>query len=128
MATTKPAKKRPAKKTAPKRAAKKTTKAKSAKKVNPIPSRYSSVIPSFGVADCAGAVEFLVTVFGAKVLDRYDDPTGAVMHCELRIGDTTLMCGDAKSGAPVHPLHASIYVKDCDAIVAKAVAKGATIN
>ena len=99
-------------------------KAVAKKKVQPIPSQYSSVIPSFRVARCGQAVEFLQQLFGAKVKDRYEGPNGEVVHAELRIGDTTVMCGEAQ-GADVKTLAASVYVKDCDGTFEKAVSLGA---
>lgn len=112
-----------------KKAVKRSTKSKrSVKKVQPIPARYSNVIPVFAVQDCAGCVAFLQEVLGAKVKERYDGPGGVVMHCELRIGDTTIMCGDTASGATPHTLSACIYVKDCDGVVAKAVSRGAKVD
>jgi PhnB protein len=117
------------KKKAAKRSAKANTKAKkSSKKVQPIPARYSSVIPIFAVQDCAGAVAFMQEVLGAKVKERYDGPGGVVMHCELRVGDTSIMCGDTASGTPAQALRACLYVKDCDAVIAKALARGASID
>jgi PhnB protein len=67
-------------------------------------------------------------VLGAKVKERYDGPDGKVAHCELRIGDTSLMCGEAHPGMNVQPLRACIYVKDCDAVIAKALSRGATVD
>ncbi len=111
-----------------KTAAKKKTVRKTAKKkVQPVPARYSSVIPSFRVKNCKGAIEFLQKVFGAKVTDRYDGSHGEVFHAELRIGNTTLMCGDGQEG-DIQTLGACLYVKNCDAVFAKAVSLGAGVK
>jgi PhnB protein len=108
-------------------AKKKAKKKAKTKKVQPIPSNYSNVIPCFRVANCARAIDFITSVFGAKIRDRYDGPNGEVFHCEMQLGDTTLMCGEAQPG-DAQTLAASIYVKDCDAVFNKAVGLGARVK
>lgn len=114
------------KKTVVKKAARKVAK-KVAKKVQAVPARYSSVIPGFRVQKAAGAVDFLQKVFGAKVLDRYDGPNGELFHAELKIGNTTLMCGDGQAN-DTQTLAASLYVKNVDQVFAKAVSLGAQVK
>jgi PhnB protein len=83
---------------------------------------------AFRVPGCAGAIEFVQKAFDAKVRDRYDGPGGVVYHAELRIGDSTVMCGDPQPGSiETFPLLAMIYVKDSDAVFARAVSLGATV-
>ncbi len=124
----KAAKKRSAGKAAKAKApTKKSAKKPLKRKVEPIPSRYSRLIPSFRVPGCAAAVDFLVSVFGAKVTERYDGPNGELFHCELRVGDVTVMCGDGMPGDS-QTLAACIYVKDCDAVFQKAVGLGAQVK
>jgi PhnB protein len=98
---------------------------KVAKKVQPIPARYSSVIPSFRVKNAAGAVEFMQKLFGAKVIDRYDGPNGELMHAEVKIGNVVLMCADGM-GQAEQTLASCVYVKNVDQVVQKALALGAT--
>lgn len=95
------------------------------KRVEAIPSRYSSVIPQFRVADASGCVAFLQQAFGAKVIDRHDGPGGVLVHAELKIGNVVLMCGDTH-GAEAQTLSASMYVKNVDQVFAKAISLGAT--
>lgn len=55
------------------------------------------------------------------------------MHCEVRIGDSTLMFADQfpEFGAPAfvegnYPIHFHVYVPDVDAVWEKAIAAGCT--
>ena len=101
--------------------------------VPPIPAGYRSVTPYLCVDGAARAIEFYVKVFGAKELSRMPGPDGKVMHAELRFGDRVFVLGDEapEMGAPspqtlggsaVSLMH---YVKDVDAVFARAVAAGA---
>jgi PhnB protein len=71
-------------------------------------------------------VDWLTSTFGMKIKDVYRMPDGGIAHCELRFGDSLIMCGEAQ-GAP-RTLAAMFYVKDCDALFAKAVAAGAKVT
>lgn len=104
------------------------------KKVEAVPSAYGSVTPMLAIRDCARAIEFYRTVFGARELARMPGPDGRLMHAEIEIGDTIVMLGEeapeqgapspqALGGSAVELVH---YVQDCDAVFARALAAGAT--
>src|SRR5262245_59172372 len=120
-------KKKAARPKRPTRAPKQTK--KPAKKVKPIPDGYHVVTAAFRTAGCARAIDFLKQALGARVRDRYDAPDGTVMHAELQIGDSVVMCGDAGTPGPFgpFPLFAMIYVKDVDRVFKKAVDAGAVV-
>ena len=42
--------------------------------------------PRLVVRDARKAIDFYVTALGAEELDRYTEPSGNVVHCELRLG------------------------------------------
>lgn len=106
----------------------KPIKKKVSRKVKPIPAGAHVVTAAFRVPGCGKAIDFVAAAFGAKVRDRYDGPGGVVYHAEMRIGDTTIMCGDPQPGsAETFPLLAMIYVKDSDEVFARALALGATV-
>lgn len=111
--------------------AKKATKrrtTKASRKAKPIPDGYHVVTAGFRVPGCGRAIEFLEKAFDAKVRARYDGPGGIVLHAEIRIGDSVIMCGDPQPAyAEKFPLIAMLYVKDSDAIYARAVRLGATV-
>ncbi|TXC65452.1 VOC family protein [Piscinibacter aquaticus] len=87
------------------------------------------------VRDSAAAIRFYVKAFGASERFRLVEPSGRIGHAELQLGPAVLMLsdafpewglsappGDSDIGASVH-----LHVDDCDAVVAAAVAAGATL-
>ncbi len=115
----------PAKKAAPKK-----------KKVQPIPAGYNSVTPYLSIRGAAEAIEFYKKAFGAKEIMRMPGPDGKLGHAEIKIGDSRVMLSDeyeamaflspqSRGGTTVH-IH--LYVKDVDAMVARAIAAGAKVN
>jgi PhnB protein len=86
--------------------------------------------------DTARAIDFYTRVFAATETMRLAEPSGKIGHAELTIEGATLMLADEYpehgargprtiGGSPVH-LH--LYVADVDAVVARAVAAGATVR
>jgi PhnB protein len=60
----------------------------------PIPDACRTAIPYLIVNGASRAIDFYQAAFGATELVRLADPTGKVMHAEIRIGDATLMLAD----------------------------------
>ena len=88
------------------------------------------------VADTARAIEFYAKVFDARETMRLTEPSGRIGHAEVDFGGTTLMISDEfpecgivgprqDAGVPV-TLHA--HVDDADAVIARALALGATLE
>jgi len=137
---------RPRKKAATKAAAKAARKpARSAarkasrpKRAQAVPAAYGSLTPHLIVSPAADAVAFYVKAFGAKPGLRMDGPGGLIMHGELKIGDSILMLADEQPPMGPGPARKTpknlggttsgvmLYVKDVDAVYARAVAEGAT--
>ncbi|QPF74728.1 VOC family protein [Roseateles sp. DAIF2] len=97
-----------------------------------IPEAYRVATPYLIVSDAARAIEFYQRAFGATEFVRLADPSGKVMHAELRIGASPVMLADefpdmgyrspqTLGGSPVSLL---LYVEDVDAVFAQAVAAG----
>lgn len=123
----KKAKRAPARKSAPAR------KAARPKRIPPIPPQYGSITPSLVIRGAGEAIEFYKKAFGAKELARMPGPGGAVMHAEIKIGDSILMLSDefpawgAKGPQTLggSPITVMLYVKDCDQVFRQAVEAGA---
>lgn len=98
------------------------------------PPGFHSVTPSLTIRGAAEAIAFYQRAFGATEVMRLAAPDGKVMHAEIRIGDSIIMLSDeypdwgclspqAIGGSPSMLM---LYVADCDALFAQAVAAGAT--
>ncbi len=99
----------------------------------PIPDGYHSLTPYLIIRDCAKAIDFYKQVFGATEVARMPGPGGAIMHAELRIGDSALMLRDENIAwgdfSPQHlngsPAQVFVYDPAVDAVYARALAAGA---
>ena len=92
------------------------------------PFGHHTVTPGLVVPGAAKAISFLEKTFGAKIIDRYDGPDGSVMHAELLIRDSVIMCGEPMMGWTAMPAALSIYVdseQEVEALYRKALEHGA---
>lgn len=102
--------------------------------VKAIPDGVHAVTPHIVCAGAADAIAFYKRAFDAVELSRFPSPTGeGLMHASIRIGNSMVMLADenrswnslgpkALGGTPVT---LQLYVEDCDAVFAQAVAAGA---
>jgi uncharacterized glyoxalase superfamily protein PhnB len=100
------------------------------------PAGYHTVTPAIIVRGADRAIEFYREAFGAEEVTRMAGPDGAVMHAEIRIGDSIVMLGDESpqfgtlspfsTNGTSGSLH--IYVDDADAAFARALRAGATVR
>ena len=51
--------------------------------VNPIPEGYTSLTPFLVIDGAAEAIEFYVSVFGAKLVEKMAGSNGLIAHAEL---------------------------------------------
>lgn len=91
----------------------------------PAPAREAlgSVLPFVHLERARAYIAFLKAAFGAEELEVFEQG-GRVMHASVRIGDAVLEMGEAH--AATMPSRFFLYVEDCDAWYARAVAAGAT--
>ncbi len=94
--------------------------------VNYLPEGYQNVIPYLVVSGAERLIEFLKQTFGAEERERFLRPDGAIMHAEVKIGDSVIMLGEANEQWPARPTSLYLYVPDTDAAYQRALAAGAT--
>ena len=100
-----------------------------------IPKGYNTITPYLVIKGAAKAIEYYKSVFGATVVVRMDGPDGKVGHAELQIGDSRVMLADenpqmgnrSAESIGASPVSLYVYIPDCDAVVAKAIAGGAKV-
>ena len=63
--------------------------------VKPIPEGYHVVTPYLVLEGVAKVIDFLKQAFDAQETFRIPTPDGTVMHAEVKIGDSTIMMGEA---------------------------------
>src|SRR5437764_13827472 len=107
-------------------------------KPDPIPDSYRRVTPCLTVHGAGKALEFYAEVFGATERMRFPGPGGTIAHAEIQIGDAVVIVEDEDlqrgtsappaGGVPGTPVFQFVYVEDVDAVVARAVALGATMR
>jgi uncharacterized glyoxalase superfamily protein PhnB len=89
------------------------------------PEGYHTITPQTVVEDARATLDFVEKVFGAKLLDVYEE-NGRIRHSEVEIGDSRLMVASTNEEFGIFPMMVSIYVDDVDATYAAAVDHGAT--
>jgi len=98
--------------------------------VDPVPKGFTTLTTYLVAQDADALIEFMKQTFDAEELFRSGPGSEGGMHCEVRIGDSMLMVGGGGAGmkwrgTPM-PSAFHIYVPDCDATYALALAAGAT--
>jgi PhnB protein len=101
-----------------------------------IPEGYHSINTYLVVRNADRAIEFYKKAFGAEERFRMYGPDGkAIMHAELKIGDSIFMLSEESKEMKAHspesiggsPVSMYVYVRDVDQIFNQAVSEGATV-
>ena len=102
----------------------------------PVPEGYHTLTPFLTVRNAVKAIEFYKQAFGAQERGVAKDPTGKVMHAEVKIGDSIIMLSDEfpefgslspeSGGSPSMGLH--IYIENVDQAFDRAVKAGAKVE
>lgn len=98
-----------------------------------------SVIETFPylcVSDCARALEYYKRAFGVEEKFRLVEPGGRIGHAELAFGPMTIMLSDpfpemgVRSATEIGdtPVALHLHVDDADAVIARAVEAGGTLE
>ncbi len=90
-----------------------------------IPEGYQQVMPYLLVKDAAAFISFVKKVFGAEEVSKHMRDKSLIMHGEISIGKSVIMFADATETYGAKPTGMFVYVDDCDAVYAKAIALGA---
>jgi PhnB protein len=94
--------------------------------VKPVRKGFHTITQYLIVSDANRFSEFLKNVFGAVEKFRAQRPdSNAIMHADVQIGDSMLEMADANEKFPPRPAALHVYVKDVDAVYAKALQHGA---
>jgi PhnB protein len=96
---------------------------------------HPPVVPYLSVRDAPRALAFYVAAFGAVETSRLVDPSGGVIHAEVTIAGAPIMLAEENAAWGNHAPHSlggtavrlALQVADVDAVVARAVAQGATL-
>jgi uncharacterized glyoxalase superfamily protein PhnB len=88
------------------------------------PEGFHTVTPYFMVDGASDFIEFLKTAFGADEIGRHT-VEGRIMHAELRVGDSIIELADSTLQWVARSSATHLYVEDCDAVYARAMAAGA---
>lgn len=100
------------------------------------PAAIHAVYPYLRVRDATAAIAFYQAAFGATERYRLVAPGGRIGHVELNLGPTVLMLSDPFPEYGIHPPGAGgvagcaihLHVADADAVIASALAAGATLE
>jgi PhnB protein len=104
--------------------------------VRAIPEGYHTVTPYLTCKNAAAAIDFYKKALGAtEVVRMGGGPGGAIMHAEIKIGDSMVFLSDeipgmsaAPSGSGPNPVQLFLYVQDADTTCNNAVAAGAKVT
>jgi len=102
----------------------------------PIPDGYRTITPQLVVSDGAKAIEFYKKALGAEERGRFLGLDGkAVMHAEVKIGDSVVMLGSERPPQCLSPksrggtsVSLYLYVENADAAFDRAVKAGCTVK
>ena len=94
--------------------------------VRHVPAGHNTVSPYLVTKSADEVIRMLREVFGGEELHRSTRPDGSVMHAEVRIDDSVVMIGEAGGEFAAMPCMVHVYVRDCDAVYARALAFGVT--
>lgn len=90
-----------------------------------IPKGHQTIMPYLILENAGRFFDFVKHVFNAELIYPAERPDELDGHCELRIGESTIMF--AKAGGPWEPRTADmfVYVDDVDGTYNRAIGKGA---
>lgn len=94
--------------------------------IKPIPEGYHTLTPHLIVQGASKLLDFLKEAFDAKEKYSLPGPGGAIMHAEVKIGDSTIMIGEAMGEWKAMPASIALYTDNADVVYRRALEAGAT--
>lgn len=81
------------------------------------------------VPDASGFIRFVEQVFGGSEVTaaRTPTPDGALIHAEVRIGDSLLLLSDPQPGWRARPGLFQVWVADAEAVIARSLERRSTL-
>ena len=92
-----------------------------------VPEGFHQVTPYLTVEGANRLLDFLVEVFDAEVMNRFDKPDGTIGNAAVRIGDSTIEVAEATDRFGPMPGAIHIYVPDVEQAHQKAIQHGAQV-
>jgi len=116
-------------------ARKKKLNGSTARRLPGVPPGYHTVTPYLIVQQAVKAIDFYKTAFGAIEVARIEYPKGSIRYAELKIGNSKIMLTEANLERNMRspqdlqgsPVFISLYVRDVDVMVKRAVTAGAKL-
>ena len=93
------------------------------------PEGYATVNPFIITTRADEVARFVIDVFGGeeRAEARTMDEDGLLLQAEVRVGTTTIMLAERKPDWPFTPSLLQVYVDDLDAVLERALARGARL-
>jgi PhnB protein len=91
------------------------------------PDGFPQLVPYCFVERAHEFVRFLVDALGGAELQRSLRPDGAIANAMVAFDGVTIMVSESSPDFPAMPGSYYLYVADADAVIANALAKGATL-
>lgn len=90
-----------------------------------IPENHQTVMPYLILKNVRGFLKFTQNIFDAEILQEHLDENNRVMHAEIRIGNSTIMMGEANEIWNINNAGMFIYVENSDKTYKDALENGA---
>jgi PhnB protein len=91
--------------------------------ISHIPNGFTSVTPYFVIKDAKAFSRFLAEAFDAEIVDEHIED-GVFRHGAYRVFGSMIESSEGSEMYPASPISIHLYVPDCDAVYAKAIAAG----
>lgn len=92
-----------------------------------LPKNHQTIMPYLILNDVRGFLRFVQNIFDAEILTEHLDENNRVMHAEIKVGNSTIMMGEANEIWEVNNAGLFVYVGNADSVFREAVKEGAEV-